>query len=69
MADAIVSLEWLAKYTIDIRSKEHGVMIKSTAKQILAKGLKSRSDTTCSSANQVTTQPLEAQEDVKPKVL
>ena len=42
MADAIVSLEWLAKFNIDIRSKEHGVMIKSTAKTIWAKGVKNQ---------------------------
>ena len=37
-ADAIVSLAWMSRWNIDVRSREHGVMIKSTRPPIWVKG-------------------------------
>ena len=43
VADAIVSLAWLATWRMDVRSREHGIMIKSTDKAIWVKGIKAHS--------------------------
>jgi len=37
-ADAIVSLAWMSRWNIDVRSRNHGVMIKSTNPPIWVKG-------------------------------